>query len=97
MTQRDEYVAKLKAQLDRWNADMAKWEAKAREAQAGAQAQYAQQLASVRQRRDQVFYQLALLQSATADAWTDLMQGTDEAWARMRKAFDEAAGHFEKK
>lgn len=97
MTQRDEYVAKLKAQLDRWNADMAKWEAKARGAQAGARAEYERQLAELRGHRDQGFYQLALLQSAAGDAWTDLIRGTDEAWTRMRRAFDEAAGHFQKK
>jgi hypothetical protein len=97
MTQRDDYVAKLKAQLDHWNADMAKWETKAREAQAGARAEYERQLAALREHRDQLFYQLALLQSAAGDAWTDLIRGTDEAWTRMRSAFDDAAGHFQKK
>jgi len=29
MLQRDEYVEKLKVQLDHWNAEVAKWEAKA--------------------------------------------------------------------
>lgn len=97
MTQRDEYVARLKVQLDRWNADMAKWEAKAREARAGARTAYERQLAVLRGHRDQAFYQLALLQSATGDAWKDLVRGSDEAWKRMRGAFDEAAGHFQKK
>jgi hypothetical protein len=97
MTQRDEYVEKLKAQLDRWNADMAKWEAKAREAQSGARAEYERQLAALRQHREQAMYQLSLLQSAAGGAWTDLLRGTDEAWKRMREAFDEAAGHFQKK
>ena len=31
---RDEYVQKLKQQLDEWNGEVAKWEAKTREAQA---------------------------------------------------------------
>jgi hypothetical protein len=38
---RDEYAAKLKAQIDQWNAEAAKWEAKARQAQAGMQAEFA--------------------------------------------------------
>jgi len=29
MSKRDEYVEKLKGQLDQWNAEVAKWEAKA--------------------------------------------------------------------
>jgi len=36
MSKRDEYVEKLKAQLDQWNTEVAKWEAKAQKAQAGA-------------------------------------------------------------
>ena len=96
MTQRDEYVAKLKAQLDRWNAEMANWEAKAREAQAGARAEYERHIAAARHQRDQALYQLSLLQSAAGDAWRDLTRGTEDAWTRMRKAFEEAAGHFQK-
>lgn len=30
MSTRDEYVQKLKAQLDEWNAELSTWEAKAR-------------------------------------------------------------------
>jgi len=29
MSKRDEYVEKLKVQLDQWNTEVAKWEAKA--------------------------------------------------------------------
>jgi hypothetical protein len=94
---RDEYVAKLKAQLDRWNADIEKWEASARKAQAGARAEYERQLVSVRQQRDQALYQMSLLQSAAGGAWRDLAQGADEAWDRMRKAFEQASAHFQKK
>ena len=36
MTTRDEYVTKLKSQLDRWNDDMAKWEEQAKQARAEA-------------------------------------------------------------
>jgi hypothetical protein len=42
---RDEYVAKLKSQIDNWNAEAAKWEAKAKDAQADMQAEYERQLA----------------------------------------------------
>ena len=33
MTQRDDYVNKMKTQLDQWNAEIGRWEAKANEAQ----------------------------------------------------------------
>ena len=53
MSKRDEYVGKLKAQLDQWNTEVAKWEAKAQKAQAGARVEYEKQLKEVRRQRDQ--------------------------------------------
>ena len=97
MSNRDEYVAKMKAQLDQWNADIAKWEARSREAQTEARAEYDKRLEALHQHRDQAMYQMRLLQSAAGDAWLDLMKGTDEAWARMREAFDKASSHFRAK
>jgi len=97
MTKRDEYVEKMKAQLDQWNGEIAKWEAKAAEAQAGARAEYDKQLEALRQHRDQALYQMKLMQSAAGDAWMEMMRGTDEAWARMREAFDKASSHFRPK
>ena len=40
MSNRDEYVEKMKTKLDQWNAEIAKWEVKSREAQAEARAEY---------------------------------------------------------
>jgi hypothetical protein len=97
MSKRDEYVETMKVQLDQWNADIAKWEAKSHEAQAGARAEYDKRLEALRQQRDQAMYQMKLLQSAAGDAWVDMMRGTDEAWARMREAFDKASSHFRAK
>jgi hypothetical protein len=97
MTTRDEYVEKMKAQLDRWNADIAKWEAKAQETQAGARVEYDKQLAALRQQRDQMLYQLNLLQSAAGNAWVDLVRGADAAWDSMREAIEKAATHFQRK
>ncbi len=44
MSKRDAYVAKLKAQLDEWNAEVRKWEAKAEGAQADVRIEYEKQL-----------------------------------------------------
>ena len=97
MGKRDEYVEKMKTQLDQWNADIAKWEAKSSEAQAGTRAEFDKQLEALRQQREQALYQMKLLQAAAGDAWLDMMRGTDEAWARMREAFDKASSHFRAK
>ena len=97
MATREEYVARLKAQLDQWNAEMAKWEARAKEAQAGWQAEAEKQLEAVRSRRDEALYQMKLVQNASADAWSDMMQGADAAWKAMSEAFGRARSHFDKK
>ena len=94
MEKRDEYVEKMKVQLDQWNGEIAKWEAKAGAAQAEARAEFDKRLEAVRQQREQALYQLRLMQSAAGDAWLDMMKGTDQAWASMREAFEKASSHF---
>ena len=96
MNKRDDYVEKLKLQLDRWNADIAKWEAKAKGAQADALKEYNRHLDAVRHQRDHSIKQLQQVQSATGDAWKDLAHGADEAWAKMRESFEKARSHFQK-
>jgi len=96
MGKRDEYVNSLKLKLDEWNADVAKWEAQTRAAQASARAEYEKQLAAIRQHRDQAIEQLRKVQAASGDAWTELAQGADKAWAQMSEAFEKARAHFKK-
>ena len=96
MSKRDEYVEKLKGQLDQWNAEVAKWEAKAQNAQAGARAEYDKHLNELRRQRDQALEQMKRLQAATGDAWVDLVRGADEAWAKMREALEKSRSHFNK-
>jgi predicted secreted Zn-dependent protease len=97
MSTREEYVQKMKTQLDQWNADVSKWEEKTKSAQAGMKAEYEKQLESLRSRRDEAMYQLHLVQVASSEAWMDMMKGADAAWKAMGEAFMRARGHFEKK
>ena len=97
MSKRDQYVEKLKAQLDGWNAEVAKWEAKTRSAQADMRIEYEKQLEAFRRQRDQALEQMRKVQAATGDAWIDLVRGADDAWAKMREAFEKAQSHFHKK
>jgi len=97
MVNRDEYVQKLKSQIDQWNAEAAKWEAKTKQAQAGMQAEYAKQLEQFRGRRDAALAELQRVQNASADAWKDMMRGADAALKSMQEAFDRARRQFDKK
>lgn len=96
MKTRDEYVSRMKTELDRWNAQAARWEQQAASAREELRKEYAKQLETLHARREEALYQLKLLEGASATAWTELSNGADEARARMQKAVDAAKSHFEK-
>lgn len=93
---REQYVAQLKGQLDRWNAEMAAWEAKAKKAGDDLRSRYERDLRALGGQRENALYQLKLLEGASASAWKDLAKGADEAWRRMSVAIADARTHFEK-
>ena len=95
MTTRTDYVAGLKKQLDAWNADMARWEAKAKDAQAGFSERYRRELDVLNAQRELALYNLRQLEGASVDAWAELRQGADDAWDRMRLAAAAAGSCFE--
>ena len=90
---RDEYVQKLKAQIDQWNAQMAKWQA----AYEDVKKKYLQQLDEVQVRREEAIAEMKRLQSASADAWTQMTKGAETAFKNMQEAFDKARQGFDKK
>ena len=90
---RDEYVRKLKEQIDQWNAQMAKWEAMSED----VKNKYLQQLDEARVRRDEAIEEMKRLQGASAEAWTQMMKGAETAFTAMQGAFERAAKGFGKK
>jgi len=70
-TKREEYIAKLKTQLDQWNAEMAKWESQAAQAQANMREEYEKQLAAIRQRQEQAKEHLRKVQRHYARLFED--------------------------
>lgn len=97
MTSRDEYLEKFKANLDEWNAEISKLEARAREAQADAKIQYEKQLASLREMRDDAQEKFMEMQNATTEAWDAMLKGTEKAWQAWVGAFEEARSKFKSK
>ncbi|HYP68671.1 MAG TPA: hypothetical protein VEP67_10545 [Thiobacillaceae bacterium] len=95
MTTRKEYVEQLKNSLDKWNADFAKWEEKARMAKKDLTIDYEMKLEELRKHREQATARLKELQASGGEAWKELKAGTDTAWAAMREAFEKAKSHFQ--
>lgn len=96
MTQ-DEYVEKLKAQIDQWNAQLKDWEGKAAQAQDRLREQYLKSLGEVAAQRERVLVELRRVQAASLSAWQDMMRGADQAWKSMHDAFERARSEFGKK
>ena len=94
MTNRDEYVEKLKAQLDLWNTQMATWESAAREATAEAKIDLEKQVGIMRSRLDDMVFRMELLKGASADAWQEIARGADESRKTMQDAFEKARSRF---
>ena len=97
MADRDEYLEKFKANLDEWNAEIGKLEAKAREAQADAKAQYEKQLVALREMRDDAQKKFAEMQKASDEAWDVMLKGTEKAWQTWASAFEKARSKFTSK
>jgi uncharacterized coiled-coil DUF342 family protein len=95
MSTRDAYVQKLKAQLDDWNADITKLEAKAGLAAADAKIRYEQSLNSLRAERDQVSGKLEQIQESSEDAWEEFQGSAEDLWDRTKAAFAAAKAEFE--
>ena len=96
MMNRDEYVQKLKTQIDAWNAEAGRWQEKMRKAQAGAKAEYERQMENFRRRSDEAVAELRRLQAASTDAWTEMMRGAETSMKSMQEAFEKARRSFDK-
>lgn len=97
MINRDEYIQKLKTQIDQWNAEAAHWEDKARKAQAGMKAEYERQLQQFHAKSEVAMAELRRVQHASVDAFSEMMRGADAAMQGMKEAFERARKNFDKK
>jgi len=95
MSTRDQYVATLKNQIDQWNAEIANWEGRAKEAKRAVKTGLRLQVKSVNAQRELARYNLKLLEAASTAAWDDMRSGADEAFNRMQAAMKDARSHFE--
>ena len=91
---RDEFVEKMKAKLDEWNAEIDKLQAQARAAEAENKANYEKQLAEMRKHRDQAQAKMKEAQSASDAAWDDMRKGMENAWENISSSFRKAWSRF---
>jgi chromosome segregation ATPase len=94
MSEREQYIEKVKAQLDQWNAEIEKLQAKADEAEADAKIEYEKQINELRAQRDKGEAKVKELQEASNGAWADMKAGFDRAWDSVSNAFENAKSRF---
>jgi chromosome segregation ATPase len=90
MTKRDEYIQKMKSQLDALNATMDEVEAKAKDAKDEARAKYREEVARLRNQSKLAAAKLEDLKSAGEDRWQAMVAEMD----KTRDAFVHSFHYF---
>lgn len=94
MSTKDDFVRKMHAKLDQWNAEIDTLTAKSDAAEAGARAEFYRQLEALRGKRDHARSTLGELESAGEGAWQDLKAGVELAWESVSEALRSATARF---
>ena len=94
MSTRDDYVEKMKANLDVWNTNIDTLEAKAKVAGADAQSMYNEQIETLKKQSEEASARLKEMRAAGDDAWEDLRSGMETAWDTFDRAMKSAASRF---
>ncbi|SBT04141.1 conserved hypothetical protein [Candidatus Accumulibacter aalborgensis] len=89
-TRRDEYIEKMKLQLDDVNAKMSALEAKAQEAKAGAHEKYQAEMAKLREQSQLAIAKLDELRAAGEDSWETMVAEME----KLRDAFIRSFHYF---
>jgi hypothetical protein len=74
--------------MDRWNAEIDRLDAAARETSADARIEYHKKLANLKQKRDEVLQKLADLKTASEAAWGELKGGIDRVWQEIEDTIE---------
>ena len=90
MTDRDTFINGVKAQLDEWNADIGKLEAKIDNASDDTKAELKRQLAQAHDAKHAVVKKLNELENASEHTWDSVKGEVEHAW----DAFKSSAHHF---
>jgi predicted nuclease with TOPRIM domain len=94
MTSREEYIRKMQAKLEEWNAEIDTLIAKAGKAEADVKNEYISQVEALKAKQAAARQRIEALQQAGESAWEDLKSGVELAWTAMGEAIDSARSRF---
>jgi len=94
MSSRTEYLHKLQAKLEEWNAEIDRLTAKAGEVTADARHEYNDQIMALKAKQAATRKKVEEMQHAGEGAWEDLKSGIERSWAAMGEALHSARSRF---
>ncbi|MCJ7685042.1 MAG: hypothetical protein MUO68_12185, partial [Desulfobacteraceae bacterium] len=89
MTVRDEYIKKLKADLDEWKADLDTLEAE-------AEIKHEGHIKELRQKLEEAQQTLTKIHDGSEDTWEDLKQRAETVWNMYKNSFKKAKSEFKR-
>jgi hypothetical protein len=96
MSKRDEFVEKMKRQLDDWNAEIDNMDEKIAKVKTDLKAKYEKQVEEIRKKRAEGAKKLEELQSAGEEAWERVKDETEHSWAALKDAVNTFKSHYKK-
>jgi len=91
-----EYVARMKSQLKKWDADFDALVARGDKAGEQARASYHEGITALRARRDAAQKTVEAIRFAGESAGSKMQAGMEETWEAMRKALAKASSDLKK-
>jgi polyhydroxyalkanoate synthesis regulator phasin len=91
MSTHSDYIAKMEAQLQKWDADVDALVARGKVAGTEARAAYDERIRNLRTTRDAAQKTLHEIRQATESASTQMKAAMQGAWEAMQKALEKAA------
>ncbi len=88
------YAEKLKAQIDEWDADIAKLEARASQVAADARAGYEQRIESLKKSRELLRERMEEISESSGESWEALKDGISGAWNSLKEGITNAKNAF---
>jgi chromosome segregation ATPase len=90
MTTKNEYLDKLKCQLDEWQGDLEQLQAKAADAAGDVKAKYEAQMVELRAKLNEGQAKWEEFKDSADDLWDDVKEEAEEKWAALSKGFKES-------
>ncbi len=90
MTNRDEFVEKLKAKLDDWNADIDRLESELSSLGGEMKDEVGARISKLREHGDEMRKKMGQIHEVSEEAWEEMSRGLDDAWQVLKEGFQKA-------